>query len=37
MTDALQIVIDEAWRGRRWVAGTDIASCFTAIPDEKLL
>jgi len=25
--DALQVVIDEAWRGRRWVAETDIASC----------
>jgi RNA-directed DNA polymerase len=35
--DALQVVIDEAWRGRRRVAGTDIASCFTAIPHEKLL
>ena len=34
--DALQVVIDEAWRGRRWVAETDIASCFTAIPHEKL-
>jgi retron-type reverse transcriptase len=35
--DALQVVIDEAWRGRRRVAGTDIASCFTAIPHEKLM
>jgi RNA-directed DNA polymerase len=25
--DALQVVIDEAWRGRRWVVETDIASC----------
>ena len=35
--DAIQVVIDEAWRGRRRVAGTDIASCFTAIPHEKLM
>ena len=35
--DALQVVIDEAWRGRRWVVETDIASCFTAIPHEKLM
>jgi pimeloyl-ACP methyl ester carboxylesterase len=26
--DALQVLIDEAWRGRRWVVETDIASCF---------
>jgi RNA-directed DNA polymerase len=26
--DALQVLIDECWRGRRRVAGTDIASCF---------
>ena len=30
--DALQVLIDESWRGRRWVAETDIASCFCAIP-----
>jgi RNA-directed DNA polymerase len=35
--DALQVTIDEAWRGRRWVVETDIASCFTAIPHEKLM
>jgi RNA-directed DNA polymerase len=35
--DALQVVIDEAWRGRRWVVETDIASCFTAIPHQKLM
>jgi group II intron reverse transcriptase/maturase len=29
--DALQVLIDEAWRGRRWVVETDIASCFEAI------
>jgi RNA-directed DNA polymerase len=35
--DALQVLIDESWRGRRWVAGTDIASCFPAIPHEQLM
>jgi retron-type reverse transcriptase len=29
--DALQVLIDEAWRGRRWVVETDIPSCFEAI------
>lgn len=35
--DALQVVIDEAWRGRRWVVETDIANCFSAIPHDKLM
>jgi RNA-directed DNA polymerase len=35
--DALQVLIDECGRGRRWVVETDIASCFTAIPHEKLM
>ena len=35
--DALQVVDDEAWRGRRWVVETDIASCFEAIPHEQLM
>src|SRR4051795_2855199 len=35
--DALQVIIDEAWRGRRWVVETDIADCFTAIPHEALM
>jgi RNA-directed DNA polymerase len=35
--DALQVVIDEAGRGRRWVVETDIASCFEAIPHERLM
>jgi RNA-directed DNA polymerase len=26
--DALQVLVDECWRGRRWVVETDIASCF---------
>jgi RNA-directed DNA polymerase len=35
--DALQVLIDECWRGRRWVVETDIANCFEAIPHEKLM
>jgi RNA-directed DNA polymerase len=35
--DALQVLIDECARGRRWVVETDIASCFTAIPHGKLM
>jgi group II intron reverse transcriptase/maturase len=35
--DALQVLIEEAWRGRRWVAETDIASCFEAIPHDRLV
>ena len=35
--DGLQVMIDESWRGRRWVVETDIASCFEAIPVEKLM
>jgi group II intron reverse transcriptase/maturase len=35
--DALQVLIDEAWRGRRWVVETDIASCFEAIPHDRLM
>ncbi len=35
--DALQVLIDEFWRGRRWVVKTDIANCFEAIPHEKLI
>jgi retron-type reverse transcriptase len=30
--DGLQVVVDEAWKGRRWVVETDIADCFSAIP-----
>jgi retron-type reverse transcriptase len=26
--DALQVLIDESWRGRRWVVETGIANCF---------
>jgi RNA-directed DNA polymerase len=35
--DALQVLIDESWRGRRWVVETDIANCFSAIPQERLM
>jgi retron-type reverse transcriptase len=33
--DGLQVLVDEAWRGRRWVVETDIANCFSAIPHEN--
>jgi group II intron reverse transcriptase/maturase len=35
--DALQVLVDESWRGRRWAVETDIANCFSAIPQEKLM
>src|SRR5919201_1588462 len=35
--DALQVLVDEAWRGRRWVAESDIADCFEAIPHSGLM
>ncbi len=35
--DALQVLLDEAFRGRHWVVETDIASCFEAIPHERLM
>lgn len=35
--DALQVLIDESFRGRRWVVETDIASCFEAIPHDQLM
>jgi group II intron reverse transcriptase/maturase len=35
--DALQVLIDESWRGRRWVVETDIASCFEEIPHDRLV
>ena len=35
--DALQVLIDEAARGRRWVVETDIASCFEEIPHDQLM
>jgi RNA-directed DNA polymerase len=35
--DALQVLVDEAWRGRRWVVETDIANCFEAIKHDRLM
>jgi group II intron reverse transcriptase/maturase len=35
--DALQVLIDESWRGRRWVVESDIANCFEAIPHDRLV
>jgi RNA-directed DNA polymerase len=35
--DALQVLIDESWRGNRWVAESDIADCFEAIPHSGLM
>jgi group II intron reverse transcriptase/maturase len=35
--DALQVLVDEAWGGRRWVAESDIANCFEAIPHSGLM
>ncbi|MCA1707648.1 MAG: group II intron reverse transcriptase/maturase [Actinobacteria bacterium] len=35
--DALQVLIDESRRGRRWVLETDIANCFEAIPHSGLM
>jgi group II intron reverse transcriptase/maturase len=35
--DALQVLIDEAWDGRRWVAESDVSNCFGAIPYDGLM
>jgi RNA-directed DNA polymerase len=35
--DALQVLVEECARGRRWVVETDIANCFSAIPHDKLM
>jgi retron-type reverse transcriptase len=35
--DALQVLIDESWNGRRWVAESDVANCFEAIPHSRLM
>jgi RNA-directed DNA polymerase len=35
--DALQVLVDEAWDGKRWVVETDITSCFEAIPHDGLM
>lgn len=35
--DALQVLLEESFRGRRWVVETDIADCFGAIPHDRLM
>jgi group II intron reverse transcriptase/maturase len=35
--DALQVLVDEATRGRRWVVETDVSSCFESIPRDRLM
>jgi hypothetical protein len=35
--DALQVLLDESFRGRRWVVETDIANCFEAIGHSELM
>jgi RNA-directed DNA polymerase len=35
--DALQVLLDESFRGKRWVVETDIANCFEAIPHVRLM
>jgi group II intron reverse transcriptase/maturase len=35
--DALQVLLDESFRGRRWVVESDIANCFSAIPHDRLM
>nr|WP_204067838.1 reverse transcriptase domain-containing protein [Planobispora siamensis] len=35
--DALQVLMDEHGRGRRWVVEPDIANCFSVIPHDELI
>ncbi len=35
--DALQVLIDESFRGDRWVVETDVADCFGSIPHSGLM
>ena len=35
--DALQVLLDESFRGKRFVVESDIADCFSAIPHEQLM
>jgi len=35
--DALQVLIDESWRGRRWALESDVSNCFEAIPHSRLM
>ena len=34
--DALQVLVDEAWGGKRWVLESDVANCFEAIPHSPI-
>ena len=35
--DALQALIDQSWRGRRWALESDVSNCFEAIPHSGLM
>src|SRR5215218_2087188 len=35
--DALQVLIDESWRGRRWALESDVSNGFEAIPHSQLM
>jgi group II intron reverse transcriptase/maturase len=35
--DALQVLVDEAWGGGRWIVESDVANCFEAIPHSQLM
>lgn len=35
--DALQLILNESYQGRRWVVETDIANCYEAIPHDRLM
>jgi RNA-directed DNA polymerase len=35
--DALQVLIDQSWRGGRWALESDVANCFEAIPHSGLM
>jgi RNA-directed DNA polymerase len=35
--DALQVLLDESWRRRRWALESDVANCFEAIPHSGLM
>jgi RNA-directed DNA polymerase len=35
--DALQVLIDESWKGRLWVLESDVANCFEAISHSGLM
>ncbi len=35
--DALQVLVDESWRGARRIAESDVSNCFEAIPHSGLM